>query len=156
MLASQRIADTIAENRTAESGKLKYCVDGIGGSADCHLQVVINTTSFNAIQDIDYLKDTPYTTVKLQFSKVRSVSEAVSLVKKSKLCSLKVIVGSNDDNAVEETLETFAVDFAVGIGAGQFLGGGINSAEFYTKYNRLQEISAENPKIPFAGSKFVC
>jgi enolase len=53
-------------------------------------------------------------------------------------------------------METILADFAVGVGASQFMGGGLSSSEYACKYNRLLEIQQdpEGGRIAYVGSRF--
>lgn len=81
-----------------------------------------------------------------------SLTAAIQLCKTAREMGWAVIIGSSEDGP--ETMDTFISDFAVGIGASQFMAGGLHSLETGCKYNRLMEISRENEGINFIGSKF--
>ena len=64
-----------------------------------------------------------------------------------------IIVGIEDDSCIE-TNETFIADFVVGVGAGQFNGGGFESGEYISKYSRILDITREDGSIAYCGKKF--
>jgi enolase len=88
----------------------------------------------------------------VRFDKMGSLSAAIELCKTGREMGWAVIIGCGEEGP--ETTDTFIADFAVGIGAAQFMGGGLHSSETAGKYNRLLEISRENEGIKFIGSKF--
>ena len=81
-----------------------------------------------------------------------SLTNAIELCKTARELGWAVIIACAEDGP--ETCDTFISDFAVGIGAAQFMGGGLHSSETSAKYNRLLEISREHQGIAFIGSKF--
>ncbi len=82
------------------------------------------------------------------------MSEALSLCAVARQYGWTVIVGC-EENA-PETIDTFVSDLAVGVGAGQFACGGLGSGDFTAKLNRILEINASNPDVPFVGKRFRC
>ena len=93
--------------------------------------------------------------MKLQLSRFSCVSRAVEVAKRAKQAKWPVaVLSANSPAAGVESPDTFLADFAVGIAAGQFLMGGIYSAECVAKYNRMMEIADENPAIRFVGGRF--
>ena len=74
------------------------------------------------------------------------------MVKAAREIGWNVIVSCNEE--ASETVDTFIADFAVGMGVGQFMGGSLQSAENYEKYNRLLEISKDDQSINYSGPDF--
>lgn len=93
-----------------------------------------------------------YNALKIRMDKVRSVSEAIALSVAARECKFAVIVGCGEDGP--ETGDTFSSDLAVGLGAGQFTGGGLESGEYCAGYNRLMEIQREAESISFVRRYF--
>ena len=76
----------------------------------------------------------------------------MAMVKAAREIGWSTIVACCED--APETMDTFIVDFAVGMGVGQFMGGSLAAAEGTEKYNRLLEISRTDNSLQFAGSSF--
>lgn len=165
MVCSQRVQEVTHEAKAAHGDKLKYCVKGIGGDSSCHLQVTVDgkhlDTYTNEIERV--VNDMPYNAVKISLQSVTSVTKAIDILNKARKFKFAPIVdcGTADHTFNDgETMayfpspDDFDVDFAIGIGAVQFHGNGIYETEFSSKLNRLQDISRENPRIRFVGSKF--
>lgn len=154
-LNDQKIKETIAEAKSSHSDKLKYCGGGVGGDANCNLQVLIDEHSFSPLKDEEgFINEMPFNTLKLQLNNLSSVTQAVELCKKAKKFQCSVAVAVSDSGSNVETSDSFLADFAVGTGAGQLLGGGLSSTEFLSNYNRVMEIVAGNHKIHYVGGKF--
>ena len=131
-------------------------MNGVGGDTACHLQVPLDAAAFSEVTDIEQLtQDTPYNCVKLHVSSFPSVSRAVDVVRRARSVKWPVLLVSNSTAAQgPETPDTFQADFAVGVGAGQFLMGGLYAAECAAKYNRVMEIAEESPQIRYVGARF--
>jgi len=131
-------------------------MNGVGGDAACHLQVPLDAVAFAEVTDLEQLtQDTPYNCVKLHLSRFPNVSRAVEVVRKARAAKWSVLLVSNCTAALgPETPDTFQADFAVGVGAGQFLMGGLYAAECTAKYNRMMEIAEESPQIRYVGARF--
>lgn len=147
-----RIAETFTVIKEQKSDDLKYNTTGIGGDETCHLQVVADGACKNA-EEIKILADeNVFNAVKIRFDKVATITGAIAMVKAAREIGWGVIVSCNEE--APETLDTFISDFAVGMGAGQLMGGSLQSAENYEKYNRLLEISRIDNSLQFAGPGF--
>ena len=53
-----------------------------------------------------------------------------------------------------ETVDSFVADFAIGVGASQYHGGGFQSPCHLSKYNRIFEVVRDNEDIRFVGRNF--
>ena len=138
-----------------KNSKLKYFNAGVGGDPQCHLQIVIDGNSFAAFSNAeDFSTHLPYNCVNIRLGTLNNVSQALGLCKKAKAFRCAIIISSNDDVLQPESSDTFIADFAVGVGAGQFMGGGLGGAEFTSKYNRILTIQREREKIRYVGGKF--
>lgn len=129
---------------------------GIGGDPSCHLQIPLEATRFAAVQNVEQLtQDLPYNCVSLQLARFTSVSSAMEAVRKARSAKWPVSIVSNHTTDLgKDSTDTFLADFAVGVGAGQFLMGGVFSAECTAKYNRMMEITEESPSIRYVGARF--
>lgn len=154
----QRIQEVIYDAKSNGSGSgsgMLYNAGGVGGDASCSMQVLIDPTTFAGLTDTEHFRQTmPHNCVKVPLSQFSSVSAAVAVVKKAKESKWPIAVCSSDSAALRETDDSFIADFAVGVGAGQLMSGGVFAAESYAKFNRLLEIQGEDNKVPYAGSKF--
>lgn len=147
-----RVAETMALIKEENAEELRYNVFGVGGDETCFLQVVADVACKNA-DEIKILADeNVFNAVKIRFDKIGTITGAIAMVKAAREIGWGIIVSSNED--APETVDTFIADFAVGMGAGQFMGGSLHSAENYEKYNRLVEIRRGDERVPFAGSTF--
>lgn len=88
----------------------------------------------------------------IRFDKVGTTSAAIAMVKAAREIGWSTIVSCNEE--APETVDTFIADFAVGLGVGQFMGGSLQSAQNFEKYNRLLEICRSDSKLLFAGPDF--
>lgn len=109
----------------------------------------LDAVAFAEADNIDQLsQDTAYNCVKLQLSRSASISRAIEVIRKARAVKWPVAIVSNSTAALgPESSDTFAADFAVGVGAGQFQMGGVFAAESTAKYNRVLEISEESPHL---------
>jgi enolase len=138
-----------------KNNKLKYFTTGVGGDPQCHLQVVIDSVTFEAFgSSEDFSTHLPYNCVNIRLGSLSSVSHAIELCKKAKAFHCATIISSNDDASQPESGDTFIADFAVGVGAGQLMGGGMGAGQFAEKYNRVLAIQREREKIKYVGGKF--
>ena len=96
-----------------------------------------------------------FNTIRVNLSKCGSISQAISICESARKSNLSIIISCDSGN-IPETSDTFIADFAVAIGASQFMGGGILSGENIAKYNRLMEIGREDESVlfTFLGRKF--
>jgi enolase len=142
--------------RSSYAETLRYNLGGVGGDPACPLQIPLDAVAFADIPDVDqFSQDMPYNTVQLQLSGFASVSQAIEVVRKARGVKWPLAVVSNNTSAQGlESTDTFLADFAVGVGAGQFMMGGVFSAECAAKYNRMMEITEESPAIRFVAGKF--
>jgi enolase len=154
----KKIQETVTATRQAKSGRLEYCLTGVGNDLNCNLQVTINGPAFLAIADADvpqFLSEMPYNTIKLQLCNLPSMSSAIEICKKAKKYKLAVMVAASDMSIYPESPDTILADLAVGVGARQFSAGGLAVAENYSKYNRILEIVGENADTAtFVGASF--
>jgi len=133
----------------------KYCFNGIGGDGACTLQFPLDAINFMKIENFEqFSEDTPYNCIKIQLSSFSNISSIIEVVKKAHRYKWPIILSSNDIPECLETIETFHADFAIGIGAKQFMCGSLHSYPFVVKYNRILEIIEENPRIPYVGNNF--
>ena len=122
--------------------------DGVGGDGKCQLQVVADKLVTSAADESEQMVDA----LKVNLFKSGSVFKALQMCKAAKAAKWALIVGCEEQCC--ETSDTFIADFAVGVGAGQFSGGGLDTGECMAKYNRILEISKEDEGIAFAGRNF--
>ena len=128
--------------------------EGLGEDVGCHLQVVADDAITTLEQLSEQEKDPLYNTLKVSLCKIGSVYQALLMCKHAKLRNnWSIIVGIEDDSCIE-TNDTFIADFAVGVGAGQFNGGGFESGEYISKYSRILDITREDGSIAYCGKKF--
>lgn len=135
---------------------MQYCIHGVGGDPSCHLQIPLEATRFAAVQNVDQLtQELPYNAVSLQLARFASVSGAIDVIRKARGAKWPVTIESNRTADLgRDSTDTFLADFAVGTGAGQFMMGGVYSAECVAKYNRMLEIAEESPSIRYVGARF--
>jgi hypothetical protein len=137
----------------------------VGGDNDCALQVTLDAQHLDSYTaEIEKVfHDMPFNACKLGVEDFRSISKSLEVVQKAKKLKLPLIVTAGtaskipvqgDHSILFPSPDTFDADFAVGIGAVQYHGNSVFEAEFSSRLNRLQEISMENPKSRFVGSKF--
>lgn len=148
--------ETAYDLKASQSSALPYCLAGVGGDASCCLQVPLDALAFAAVQNVEqYAQEMPHNTVALQLARFGSVSQAVEVVRKARGVKWPVALESSGTAQTgPESADSFLADFAVGVGAQQFLMGGIFTAECAAKYNRMLEISEESPDIRYVGAKF--
>lgn len=152
-LLKSRVTETIEKARADPSCReLGYNRSGVGGEEGCPLQVVADC----ACQSIDDLRvlagEAVFNAIKIRLEMVPSLGMAIDICKAAREAGWAVIISVNEDSP--ETADTFIADFAVGIGASQFMGGGLLTCEYTSKYNRLMEIQKENESIKFIGKEF--
>jgi enolase len=136
----------------AASTELPLALRGIGMDASCPIQIVADDAVPNAAAIKKWESEAIFNTVKIKMTKVRTVTDAIALAKAARDIGWQVIVGCEEGRG--ETADSFIADLAVGVAAGQFQGGGMESAEHCVKYNRLLQISKENEGIRFVGRNF--
>jgi len=151
-----KVDETMYDLRSAGGGSMTYSLNGIGGDTSCSLQIPLDATRFAQIDNLEqYSQTMPHNSVKLQLNKFVSVSQALDIVRKARrVPGWPILVATSDLLECVDSNDTFLSDFAVGVGAGQAMFGGVLSAESTMKYNRLLEIAEENPNITYAGTKF--
>lgn len=133
--------------------KLKYCSKGIGGDAACHLQVITDSSLLDHSADLEkHLVELPYNAIRISWSRLHSISQAVEHVKRIRKMNLAVVVNSGD--AGSTSIDDIDVDFAVGVAASQYHTGGIHALEVSSKLNRLADLKRTNESIPFVGGHF--
>jgi enolase len=136
------------------ASELAYAVRGVGGDETCNLQLVVDSGCKNVDAIIALANDDSaiYNTMKIRLESAVTVSSAIKLCKASLEVGWKVIVSCAEESP--EGNDTFIADFAVGVGASQFMGGGLLGGEFISKYNRLLEIQRQDPSTYFVGVGF--
>jgi hypothetical protein len=152
----QRVQEMSYDLKASGSNALQYCMRGVGGDASCSLQMPLDCLRFIDIVNIDqYSQDMPHNAVKFQLTKFVNISKAVECVRKARSVKWPLnIVSNNSSVQAAETPDTFLADFAVGVGAGQLMAGGLHTAECAAKYNRILEVIEESPSIRFVKQKF--
>lgn len=135
--------------RDPASTTLQYCKNGIGGDDGCALQVVADGGCTDASFIVNYESEMVYNTVKISLQKVGTISQAISLCEAARNANQSIAV-SCDGGSIPETDDSFLADFAVAMGAAQFMAGGVLAGEHMCKYNRLMEIGRENESILFS------
>lgn len=99
-----------------------------------------------------WVDESVFNTIKIRLRSYRTVSNAIAMCKAARASGWTVIVSA--DEGCAETMETFIVDLAVGVGAYQLMTGSIETGEGVSKMNRLLEIARENDAFPFVGRSF--
>jgi enolase len=158
-ISKQRIQETVFEARSSGGDKLKYCSKGVGNDASCNLQVPIESTTFAMVNPADMEKqllEVPYNAVKLHLFNVTNLTKAFEIAEKAKKLNLPLILDTSSlfHKSQPATIDDFEADFAVGVGAYQFYGNGLNDTAYNNKLNRLLEINRENDSLPYVGAKF--
>jgi len=148
-----RITETIdtlkADGSTRE---LNYSMGGVGGDDSCHIQIIADTACKNPEEMRMLANEAVFDAIKIRLEKVGSISNAIEMCKTAREIGWGIVIACAEESP--ETTDTFISDFAVGVGAGQFMGGGLHSLEYGCKYNRLLEIRREDEAITFIGTKF--
>jgi enolase len=145
------LQETVVSIKNSDSQELAYNLKGIAGEERCILQVIADR-SISCAKDLD-LVVAPFNTVKINlFSALGSVYNALQMCKTAKGKLLSLVVGVIEDGP--ESNDSFVVDFAVAVGAGQFYGGGMCGGEYVSKFTRLVEIATEDEGIRYAGRAF--
>lgn len=136
--------------------KSHYFVAGVGGDSHCHLQVVVDSNDFETITlpTDEFSATYPYNCVKVQLGTFSSVSQALDMCRKARAYNCTVMVSSCHDASQPDSEDTLVADFAVAIGAGQFLAGGLSEGHNVAKYNRVLAIQQEKESLPYVGAKF--
>ena len=143
---------SIEEISNSSSKAFSYALGGIGRDQTCHIQLIADE-SCTSVQELKkWREEEVFNTIKIRLRSYRTVSNAISISKLAKESEWAIIVGA--DEMFSETLDSFVSDFAVGIGATQFMPGSLECGEGLTKINRLIEIYRENETIQFAGRNF--
>jgi enolase len=152
----QRLQETAYDLKGSNASGMQYCMSGVGGDPQCVLQVPLDALTFAEVQNVEqFAQEMPYNAVTLQLSRFGSVSQAVEVIRKARGVKWPVVlVSNNTEETGPESTDAFLADFAVGAGAGQFMMGGVFTAECAAKYNRMTEISEESPGIRYVGGKF--
>ena len=183
-MLKEKIGSVMEEIRgDSASTELPYALGGVGRDASCPLQVVAdeavidangikkwyvsvascvlffpqnkthtNIPSLHLHFETGREGEAVFNTLKIKMSKTRTVTGAVNLAKAARQAGWQVIVGCEEGSP--ESADSFIADLAVGVAASQFQGGGMESAEHLSKFNRLLQISKENEDIKFVGRQF--
>jgi enolase len=150
----QKTAETINSIKSSGGSKFAYAFNGVGEDVRCNLQVVADA----ALTSVDNLKamsnEAVFNSVKIRPLRYRTVTEAITLCAAVRQLGWAVIIGFEEN--VSETTDSFISDLAVAVGAGQFSCGGLGSAVFTTKLDRLLQISEADASVLFVGRKFRC
>jgi enolase len=140
--------------RASGSDSLPYCLGGgaggggVGGDASCTLQLPLDAVSFSKLENVEqYMAEMPHNCISLSLSTFTSVSQAIEVARKARLAKWPVTICV--DTTTPTSTDSFLSDFAVGVGAGSVVFGGVLGGQFLCKYNRLLEISIENPEMQF-------
>lgn len=136
------------------SSKLQYGLQsGVGQDSGCPLQIVADSSTILAVEDIQkWENEVIFDTYRVNLFRTGSVYKALRLCKAVKQARWPLIVSTEMECC--ETSDTFIADFAVGVGAGQFHGGGVEGGEYMSKYNRLLEIQRNDESVAFVGKAF--
>lgn len=129
-----------------------YRLSGVGGQEVCTLQLVAATGCRTAKDMKTLSQEAMYNAFRVSLYKAGTVSKAIAMVKDVRDLGWVPLVGI--DREYPETLDTFLTDFAVGVGAGQLLAGGLVTGEYSSKYSRLLEIARTDPNLLFVGRYF--
>ena len=152
---SQKVSKVLELARTQPEGTdpaLSYLLSGVGGQENCALQIVADEICKTSAELKALAREAVYNTLMITLPKAGCVTAAVSLCKEARHVGWAVSVAT--DKHYPETMDTFLTDFAVGVGAGQLLAGGLLSGENFSKYNRLLEINRADPNIAYVGRYF--
>ncbi len=163
MCPSQRIKETAFDNKSVNSGKLKYCIGGVGGDAECNLQMMLDEASplGTAIttkgDPSSVVTELPFNTLKIRLASQGSITGAIEVCKRARRLrlALAISVCSDEDPLGSAAADSIVADFAVGVGAGQFLGGGLASGVFCAHYNRLIAIEQQQQQQTAAAADSV-
>mmetsp|Transcript_11371 Transcript_11371/g.11399 ORF Transcript_11371/g.11399 Transcript_11371/m.11399 type:complete len:217 (-) Transcript_11371:350-1000(-) len=144
----KQFMDSLQSDQTTEG--LGYCLAGVGGQEGVPLQVVADHCTVADIRTV--APESLYNAVRVTLGKAGTISAAVALCKQARSAGWAILVGVSREYA--ECTDSFLADFAVGVGAGQLLAGGLGAGEYCCKYNRVREIAEEDSSINFAGQFF--
>jgi enolase len=136
--------------REGSSLSHSFAFQGIGGSEGCVLQIIADE-GVSSMEDLVAMDD-GFNAVNLRMDKFRCVSDALAFASSARAMRLALIVGVPEGLGV--TTDSFAADLAVGLGVGQFAGGGLESGEYAAGYNRLLSIQIESESISFVRRYF--
>lgn len=155
LVFQQRSKESALDSRSSAGGKARFGSGGVGGDGDCALQMVVDEWAFGGavLSEPSFLADLPYDTVKVRLSQHATVTGAVESCRKARKlkCAVAVATPGSEDAAASDP---FVADFAVGVSAGQFHGGGLASSAFCEPYNRLLEIAHRDSGPAYAGLNF--
>ncbi|KAJ1403579.1 enolase C-terminal domain-like protein [Ochromonadaceae sp. CCMP2298] len=152
-LLRQKVLEITYDLKASGSDSLAYCLPGVGGDASCCLQVPLDALTFSQIDNVEqYMQEMPHNCISLSLAHFTSVSQALDVVRKARATRWPVTVYASDSSYLPESSDPFLADFAVGVGASQVLFGGLQGAQFLSKYNRLMEIAEESPDIQYGRS----
>jgi len=140
-----------AVRENGSSTAFQYSIGGIGKDEACTLQLVADSCC-TSIKELTHLQEEAiFNTLKIRLRSYKTVSNAVSICKAAQASGWSVIIAADEGH---ETLDTFLADFAVGVGATQFVPGSLCGGEGIGKLNRLLEIYRDNETMPFVGRSF--
>eukprot|EP01035_Chromulina_nebulosa_P028378 gene28378-37457_t len=118
----KKIHEIVQDIKLTRADKLKYSMGGVGGDVLVPMQVLMDASRLQAMEDMEALSiETPYNAVKVRLANMPCVSHAIQSIKKAKKANLPVVIACSDDPMIPENGETFIADLAVGCAAGQLM-----------------------------------
>jgi enolase len=81
----------------------------------------------------------------VKLNQIGTLSETIEVIKMAKEAKMQVVISHRSG----ETEDSFIADLVVASGVGQIKAGSMSRSERLVKYNRLLEIEAKEPSIPF-------
>ena len=140
-----------------------YALSGVGGTEGCLLQIV-KDEGITGLKDVQSLlqsnNENPVNAIKIRLEKLSTVSEAINMTKlireqtnqQASNKKIALVLSCEEDGYADG--DTFLADLAVGLGVGQFEGGGLEGGAHTGLYNRLLEIQKESENISFVRKYF--
>jgi len=139
-------------SESGDPSAFQYAFSGIGRDEYCQVQLVADLACTTPADLKSWNEESIFNTIKIRLRSYKTVSNAMTMARAARAIGWTVVVSA--DEGCAETLDTFLVDFAVGVGAHQLMPGSIECGEGVSKINRLLEIARENETIPFVGRFF--
>jgi len=125
-------------------------LEPVGGDEQCMVQIVGDELIVGAADITKATDEHQINTMTLELGKRPSVTENIATCSQVQEQGWGVIVSAR----AGETDDTFAADFAIGMQAGQFKAGGLNSAGSIAKYNQLLRVASGADAPRYAGPNF--
>eukprot|EP00937_MAST-01D_sp_MAST-1D-sp2_P002164 g2164.t1 len=122
----------------------------VGGDEACVFQIVGDELLAGAEEISKANEENQVNTMALELGKRPTVSQNIAVCSQAQEQGWSVVVSARPG----ETTDTFLVDFAVGMQAGQIKVGGMLHAEHTDKYNQLLRLAASVVPPPYAGPNF--